>query len=123
MENKNEYYNKQNNKVENLSLNTIMVLKIGTENNYMVTMLERNCEDRILLNNGEKEITIIEKCLQNNLELERKSIINYMPTDYIEIYNEALRIGRYDACLIMLKGIESHMNQMTKERNKILKKK
>lgn len=68
-----------------------------------------------------KEITIIEECLKNNIYLERRSIIEYMPSDYIEIYNEALRIGNYECCLTMLRGIESHINSVSKERNEIIK--
>ena len=100
-----------------------MVLRIGPNDSYMVSMLglkQNNCDERIILHSGQKEKTIIEKCLQDNLELERKSIVNYMPSDYIEIYNEALNTGRYDICLTMLRGIGSHLNQISEERNKIL---
>jgi len=72
------------------------------------------------LRNGMKEITVIEQCLGDNTYLERKSILEYMPSDYIEIYNEALNTGRYDICLTMLRGIGSHLNQISEEKNKIL---
>ncbi len=107
-----------------LSLDNIMVLKIGQSDNYMVTMFgleQSNCDERILLSSGQKEKTVIDQCLQDNLELERKSIVNYMPSDYIEIYNEALRIGKYDYCLTMLRGIESHVNKVSKERHELIK--
>ena len=134
MESRRDYYNnnqqseyrkpkKEIDKKEHLSLDNIMVLRIGPNDSYMVSMLglkQNNCDERIILHSGQKEKTIIEKCLQDNLELERKSIVNYMPSDYIEIYNEALNTGRYDICLTMLRGIGSHLNQISEERNKIL---
>ncbi len=113
------------NRKEHLSLDNIMILRVGTNDSYMVTMLGLNqddYDDRILLSSGQREIDVIGKCLQDNLELERKSVINYMPSDYIELYNEALCIGRYDCCLTMLKGIESHINSVAKEKKEILKK-
>lgn len=135
MESRRDYYNnnqqseyrkprKEIDKKEHLSLDNIMMLKIGKDGTYMVTMKglkQTNCDDRVLLRNGMKEITIIEECLKNNIYLERRSIIEYMPSDYIEIYNEALRIGNYECCLTMLRGIESHINGVSKERNEIIK--
>ena len=120
---KNQWQKKEINKKKNLSLNNIMVLKIGPDDSYMVSTLglnENNCDERIILSSGQSEKSVIEKCLQDNLELERKSIVNYMPSDYIEIYNEALNIDRYDICLTMLRGLESHINQITDERKKLL---
>ena len=76
---RNESTKKEIDKKEHLSLDTIMVLRI--DGIYMVTMKglkQSNCEDRILLSNGQKEKTIIEKYLQYDIELERKSIINSM---------------------------------------------
>ncbi len=135
MESRRDYYNnnqqseyrkpkKEIDKKEHLSLDNIMMLKIGKDGTYMVTMKglkQTNCDDRVLLRNGMKEITIIEECLKNNIYLERRSIIEYMPSDYIEIYNEALHIGNYECCLTMLRGIESHINSVSKERNEIIK--
>lgn len=135
MESRSDYYdnNKQSeyrkpkkeiDKKEHLSLDNIMMLKIGKDGTYMITMKglkQTNCDDRVLLRNGKKEITVIEQCLSDNTYLERKSILEYMPSDYIEIYNEALRIGNYECCLTMLRGIESHINSVSKERNEIKK--
>ena len=134
MESRRDYYNnnqqsehrkpkKEIDKKEHLSLDNIMMLKIGKDGTYMVTMKglkQINCDDRVLLRNGMKEITVIEQCLSNNTYLERISILEYMPSDYVGIYNEALNTGRYDVCLTMLRGIESHMNQISEERNKLL---
>ena len=106
-----------------LSLNKIMVLRIGQNNSYLISTLgfdQNNCDERIILNSKQKEQTIIDKCEKANIELERKSIVNYMPSDYIEIYNDALNTGRYDICLTMLRGLGSHLNQISKERNKAL---
>ena len=111
------------NKRKKLSLDTIMVLRIYPNDNYMITMAGpkgNNSEERILLRNGQKEKLVIEKCLQDNIELERKSITNYMPSDYIELYNEALNIGRTDCCFTMLRGIEKQMNRISKEKNKLM---
>lgn len=108
---------------KHLSLDNVMVLRIGEDYNYMVTTLgldQNNCDERIILNSEQREQTLIEKCVQANIEFERKSITNYMPSDYIEIYNEALDTDRYDICLTMLRGLGSHLNQMSKERNKAL---
>ena len=91
----------------------------------MVTMFGLdldNFEDRVLLSNGQKEMTIMEMCLLNNYEIERKFLTNYMPSDYIEIYNEALIDGRYDICMTMLSGLESHINHIHEEMNKVLVK-
>ena len=99
-----------------------MMLTIGKDGIYMITMKglkQTNCNDRVLLRNGMKEITVIEQCLGDNTYLERKSILEYMPSDYIEIYNEALRTGNYECCLTMLRGIESHINSVSKERNEL----
>ena len=115
---------KEIDKKDHLSLDNIMVLRVGSDETYMVSMLgleQRNCDERILLSSGQKEMTVIEQCLKDNLELERKPIANYMPSDYIEIYNEALNIGRYDCCLTMLHGIEAHVNNLSKERNELKK--
>ena len=109
----------------NLSLDSIMVLQIDQNANYMVTMFglePDNCEDRVLLSSGQKEMTLMKMCLLNNYEIERKPITNYMPSDYIEIYNEALIDGRYDICMTMLRGLESHINQIHEEMNKVLKR-
>ena len=135
MESRRDYYNnnqqseyrkpkKEIDKKEHLSLDNIMMLKISKDGTYMVTMKglkQTNCDDRVLLRNDMKEITIIEECLKNNIYLERRSIIEYMPSDYIEIYNEALRTSNYECCLTMLRGIESHINSVSKERNEIIK--
>ena len=135
MESRRDYYNnnqqseyrkpkKEIDKKEHLSLDNIMMLTIGKDGTYMVTMKglkQTNWDDRVLLRNGMKEITVIEQCLSDNTYLERKSILEYMPSDYIEIYNEALRIGNYECCLTMLRGIESHINSVSKERNEIIK--
>ena len=110
---------------DHLSLDSIMVLRIVKSYSYMVTMMglrQNNCDDRILLSSGKREMDVIAKCLEDNLEIERKSIINYMPSDYIDIYNEALSRGNYECCLTMLKGIESHMNEVSKEIKRVLKK-
>ncbi len=114
---------KEVNVKENLSLDNIKMLKV--DDCYMITMLglrQDNCDERVLLRNSQREMTVIEKCLQDNLELERKAITNYMPSDYIEIYNEALNTSRYEVCLTMLNGIESHINSVSKERNDLIKK-
>ena len=135
MESRRDYYNnnqqseyrnpkKEIDKKEHLSLDNIMILTIGKDGTYMVTMKglkQTNCDDRVLLRNGMKEITVIEQCLSDNTYLERKSILEYMPSDYIEIYNKALRIGNYECCLTILRGIESHINSVSKERNEIIK--
>lgn len=135
MESIRDYYNnnqqsksrkpkKEIDKQEHLSLDNIMMLTIGKDGTYMVTMKglkQTNCEERVLLRNGMKEITVIEQCLGDNTYLERKSILEYMPSDYIGIYNEALRTGNYECCLTMLRGIESHINSVSKERNEIIK--
>ena len=135
MERRSDYYNnnqqseyrkpkKEIDKKEHLSLDNIMILTIGKDDTYMVTMKglkQTNCSDRVLLKNGMKEITVIEQCLSDNTYLERKSILEYMPSDYIEIYNEALRTGNYECCLTMLRGIESRINSVSKERNEIIK--
>ena len=113
---------KEIDKQEHLSLDNIMMLTIGKDGTYMVTMKglkQTNCDERVLLRNGMKEITVIEQCLGDNTYLERKSILEYMPSDYIEIYNEALRTGNYECCLTMLRGIESHINSVSKERNEL----
>ena len=110
-------------KKEQLSLDSIMVLRIGPNDSYLVSMLGPNQEksdERVLLNSEESEKTVIEMCLEENIELERKSMENYMPSDYIEIYNQALNTGRYDICLTMLSGMESHLNQISQERNEAL---
>jgi hypothetical protein len=135
MERRRDYYNnnqqsesrkpkKEIDKQEHLSLDNIMMLTIGKDGTYMVTMKglkQTNCDERVLLRNGMKEITVIEQCLGDNTYLERKSILEYMPSDYIGIYNEALRTGNYECCLTMLRGIESHINIVSKERNEIIK--
>ena len=135
MESRRDYYNnnqqsesrkpkKEIDKQEHLSLDNIMMLTIGKDGTYMVTMKglkQTNCEERVLLRNGMKEITVIEQCLGDNTYLERKSILEYMPSDYIEIYNEALRVERYDYCLTMLQGIEAHVNKISKEKNELIK--
>ena len=110
---------------KNLSLDSIMVLQIDQNDNYMVTMFglePDNCEDRVLLSSGQKEMTLMKMCLLNNYEIERKPLTNYMPSDYIEIYNEALIDGRYDICMTMLHGLESHINKIHEEMNKVLKR-
>ena len=110
-------------KKEQLSLDSIMVLRIGPNDSYLVSMLElsqENYDERILIHSGESEKTVIEMCLEENIELERKSMENYMPSDYIEIYNQALNTGRYDICLTMLSGMESYLNQISQERNEAL---
>ena len=64
-------------KRKHLSLSNIMVLRIDSNNSYMITMLglkQTNCEDRVLLCNGRKEMSIIEQCLQENIELEKNNI-------------------------------------------------
>ena len=99
-------------KRKQLSLDNLMVLHIGSDGEYMVSMLglrKYNCDERILLRNGIKETTLIDECLRTNTELERKHIVNYMSSDCIDLYNEALLEGRYDRCLTMLQGIEAHM--------------
>ena len=53
----------------NLSLDSIMVLQIDQNANYMVTMFglePDNCEDRVLLSSGQKEMTLMKMCLLNN---------------------------------------------------------
>ncbi len=135
MENRRDYYNNQQSEYrkpkrdinikEHLSLDNIMVLRVGPNDSYMVSLLglkQSNCDERILLSSGLTEKSVLEKCLQNNLELERKSIVNYMPSDYIEIYNEALSVSNYKVCLTMLRGIEAHINDVSKERNELIKK-
>ena len=110
---------------ESLSLDTIMVLKIGPNDRYIVTISNPNQneeDERILLSSDEKETDVVESCINENLEFERKSITNYMPSDYIEIYNEALRLGDYDICITMIQGIESYINQISEERNKVMQK-
>ena len=110
-------------KKEQLSLDSIMVLRIGPNDSYLVSMLElsqENYDERILIHSGESEKTVIDMCLEENIELERKSMEKYMPSDYIEIYNQALNTGRYDICLTMLSGMESHLNQISQERNEAL---
>ncbi len=135
MERRRDYYNNNQqsgyrkpkkgiDKQEHLSLDNIMMLTIGKDGTYMVTMKglkQTNCDERVLLRNGMREITVIEQCLDNNTYLERKSILEYMPSDYIGIYNEALRTGNYECCLTMLRGIESHINSVSKERNELIK--
>ena len=82
-------------KRKHLSLSNIMVLRIDSNNSYMITMLglkQTNCEDRVLLCNGRKEMSIIEQCLQENIELERTSVLNYMTPADVELYNNALQI-------------------------------
>jgi len=101
-----------------LSLDDVMVLRIGKNDSYMVTISGE--EDRYLIKNGQKEISIIEECLKNNIELERKSIKDYMPSDYIEIYKELLVQGKYNYCLDMLKGIENYINNIYKEGKELL---
>ena len=108
-----------------LSLDNIMVLQLGKNNDYMITMLglrQDNCEDRVLLCNGKKEKLVIEKCLQDNLELERRSILNYMTTNEIDIYNKSLQIGNYEYCLKMLQGLELYINTVYKNKELKLKK-
>jgi hypothetical protein len=120
---RNQKPRKEIDKKKHLSLDNIMVLHVGQDANYMITMWglkQSNCDERILLRNGQPEKPIIERCLQDNTELERKSIMDYMPSDYIEIYNEALRIGNYQCCLTILRGLEKHINQITEEKNKLL---
>ena len=110
---------------KNLSLDSIMVLQINQNDNYMVTMFgldPDNCEERVLLSSGQKEESLIHMCILNNYELERKPITNYMPSDYIAIYDDALAEGRYDICLTMLPGLESHINQIHEEMSKVLLK-
>lgn len=114
---------KEINKQRHLSLDNIMVLHVGQSDNYMITMWglkQSNCDKRILIRNGKPEKTIIERCLQDNTELERKSIMTYLPSDYIEIYNEALCRVNYECCLTILRGLEAHLNQKTEEKNKSL---
>ena len=133
MENKYYYEHKKEIKYQNpkkeidkkkhLSLNNIMVLKIVPNDNYMISMLglkQNNCDERIMLSSKEREKTVIEKCLQANLELERRSVLNYMTSDSIETYNEALNTGKYNICLTMLRELESNLNQISKENNKVL---
>ena len=110
-------------KNEQLSLDNIMMLQIN--GNYMITILgidEINYNERVLLSSGKKEIIEIRHCLNNNYELERKSITAYMPSDYIGIYNEALNMEKYDICLKMLYGLEKYLNEINKERNELLLK-
>ncbi len=119
------YSEKEVNIGRNLSLDSIMVLQIDQNANYMVTMFgleQDNCDERVLLSSGQKEMTLMKMCLLNNYEIERKPITNYMPSDYIEIYNEALADCRYDICMTMLHGLESHINQIHEEMNKVLLK-
>ena len=104
-------------KKEQLSLDNIMMLQIN--GNYMITILgidEINCNKRILLSSGKEEIVEISYCLNQNYELERKSVTTYMSPDYIEIYNEALNMEKYDVCLTMLYEQEKYVN----EKNKVL---
>ncbi len=108
-----------------LSLDSIMVLKVGLSDPYRVTMIsfeQGTNNERVLLSSGESEKDVIATCLEKNQELERISIKKHMPSDYIEIYNEALNTDRFDICLTMLRGLESHMNQTTAEREKLMLK-
>ena len=120
-----KYQKREINKKNHLSLDNIMVLRIGPNDKYMISMLglkQNNCDERIILKSNKREKTIIDNCLKDNLELERKSILNYMESDYIEIYNEALNNGKYDICLTMLRDLDSQLNQMSEEKNKLLLK-
>ena len=113
-------------KRKHLCLANIMVLRIGLNNSYMITMLglkQSNCDDRVLLCNGKKEKAIIEKCLQDNLELERTSVLNYMTSADIELYNSALQIGNYEYCLEMLRGLELYINTVHNNKELQLTKK
>ena len=114
---------KEIDKRKHLSLDSIMVLHIGQGNNYSITMWglkQNNCDKRILLNNGKSEMSVIERCVESNTELERKPIADYISDDYIEIYNNALHSGNYQGCITMLRYVESLMNQATTDKNKEL---
>ena len=114
---------KEIDKKKHLSLDNIMVLHVGQDANYMITMWglkQSNCDRRILLNNGKSEMAVVEKCVESNTELERKPITEYMSDDYIEIYNNALHSGNYQGCITMLRYVESLMNQKTTDKNKEL---
>lgn len=113
-------------KRKHLSLSNIMVLRIDSNNSYMITMLglkQTNCEDRVLLCNGRKEMSIIEQCLQENIELERTSVLNYMTPADVELYNNALQIGNYEYCLEALRGLELYINTMHNNKELQLTKK
>lgn len=112
---------KEINKKRHLSLENIMVLHV--EGKYMITMWglkQNNCDERITLTKGKSERTIIERCLEDNTELERRKVTNYLEPGYEEIYNEALNKGNYECCLRILRGLEAHLNQKTNEKNKQL---
>ena len=110
---------------KNLSLENVMVLRIGPKDKYMISIYglkKWDCNDRIILSSTQNEIQILRDCLRDNLELERKSVLNYMQSEKIEMYNEALNAGKYDICAIMLINLEYDLNEMSKKRNKELLK-
>lgn len=74
---------KEIDKNKHLNLDNIMVLRVFNNENedYMITILglnQNNCGERVLIRNGSSEKDVIDKCLSQNLELERKSVSPYM---------------------------------------------
>ena len=107
---------KEIDKTKNLNLNNIMVLKVSNNGNeeYMISMLalkQNNCEERILIKDGSKEKELIEKCLYQNLALERKSILDYISEEEKEMYNQAMNEGNYQYCLSLLRLLEETLNK------------
>ena len=83
---------------------------------FLILLL--NINDNNLVINEDSKLYISEIMASN-----KKTINDFdnESSDYIEIYNEALHTGNYECCLTMLRGIESHINSVTKEKNELIK--
>ena len=111
---------KEVDKNKHLNLDNIMVLRVSNNENedYMITILglsQNNSGERVLIRNGAFEKDVIDKCLSQNLELERKSVSAYMSEDEIEFYNQTLSIGNYKDCLSLLLILEAKIISQTLE--------
>lgn len=112
---------KEIDKNKHLDLDNVMVLKVSNNGNedYMITMLglrQDNCDERILIRNGRRtEKSVIDMCLQQNLELDRKPVSSYMTEEEIELYDQALRVENYHYCLSYLCSLETNMNSLDRE--------
>lgn len=106
------------NKKGHLDLNSVMVLKVSNneKEDYMITMLglrQDNCDERILVRNRRiTEKSVIDVCLEQNLDIDRKPVSSYMTEEETELYNQALSVGNYHYCLSLLRSLEANINSL-----------
>ncbi len=109
---------------KSLDLENIAVLKVSNSetDEYMISMLglsQNNCEERVLLRSSTTEMSVLERCVQKNLNLARKNISVYMPENEMKMYNDALALGQYEYCLDVLESLQNYLNTLYARKRKV----